>query len=274
MTSRRDVPAGRAGAPEEGLLSIAELVSRTGVPVATIHHYRRLGLLPPAREVSGRRLRYDERHVKAVLLVRRLRQRRLALDAIAAILPDLMAAGEEEAFRPGIWDEALAARGAADSAGARLITAATQQFIRQGYGAVSVNDVSDAAGLAKGTVYRHFASKERLFVAVVDAAVTDVLARFDRKLPGRARIDPPAAARLLGQALEPYAPLAVDLVAGALRRQPELAGAAAAAIGRIVAHVGACVRGRGDDEELGRAVMARALNQSVAGLLGSGARAD
>lgn len=247
-------------------MSTADLVARTGVPLATIHYYRRLGLLPPVEGGSPRRLHYGERHVQAILLVRRLRQRQLPLQAIAAILPDLMAA-EEEAFRPEMWDKALSDRGAQPASEVRLVSAATDAFIRHGYAEVAVGDVSSAAGLAKGTVYRHFASKEELFVAAVRAAVTAVLEKFDTRVPVGRRLTVAQAAAVLAEELGPYAPMAVDLIGGALRHRPEHEEAGRVALGRLVSHVGTRVRGAGDDAGLGQAVVTRALSDAVAAAL-------
>ncbi|MGZ4166912.1 MAG: TetR/AcrR family transcriptional regulator [Solirubrobacteraceae bacterium] len=48
----------------------------------------------------------------------------------------------------------------------RLLTAARQVIEEGGYGAASVLAIADRAGVAAGTLYRHFASKEELFVEV------------------------------------------------------------------------------------------------------------
>jgi AcrR family transcriptional regulator len=48
----------------------------------------------------------------------------------------------------------------------RLLTAARELIEEGGYGAASVLAIADRAGVAAGTLYRHFASKEDLFVEV------------------------------------------------------------------------------------------------------------
>jgi AcrR family transcriptional regulator len=48
----------------------------------------------------------------------------------------------------------------------RLLTAARELIEDGGYGAASVVAIAERAGLAAGTLYRHFASKEDLFVEV------------------------------------------------------------------------------------------------------------
>jgi AcrR family transcriptional regulator len=48
----------------------------------------------------------------------------------------------------------------------RLLAAARDVIEEGGYGAASVVAIADRAGVAAGTLYRHFASKEELFVEV------------------------------------------------------------------------------------------------------------
>jgi AcrR family transcriptional regulator len=48
----------------------------------------------------------------------------------------------------------------------RLLVAARQVIEEGGYGSASVLAIADRAGVAAGTLYRHFASKEELFVEV------------------------------------------------------------------------------------------------------------
>jgi AcrR family transcriptional regulator len=52
----------------------------------------------------------------------------------------------------------------------RLLEAAAEEFAAKGLDGANINEISLAAGLAKGTVYNHFASKEALFLAVVEEA--------------------------------------------------------------------------------------------------------
>lgn len=64
-------------------------------------------------------------------------------------------------------DEGLAARRQEE-----ILSAAAAAFARRGYPDTDVQEVAAAAGVAKGTVYLYFPSKERLFLATVDRAMT------------------------------------------------------------------------------------------------------
>jgi AcrR family transcriptional regulator len=54
----------------------------------------------------------------------------------------------------------------ASSTRERLLTAARELIEQGGYGAASVIAIAERAGVAAGTLYRHFVSKEELFVEV------------------------------------------------------------------------------------------------------------
>lgn len=50
----------------------------------------------------------------------------------------------------------------------RLLEAAAAEFAARGLDAANINEISLGAGLAKGTVYNYFPSKEALFLAVIE----------------------------------------------------------------------------------------------------------
>ena len=62
----------------------------------------------------------------------------------------------------------------------RLLRAARELIEEGGYGPASVVAIAERAGVAAGTLYRHFSSKEELFVevfrSVCDREVTAMLA--------------------------------------------------------------------------------------------------
>jgi len=50
----------------------------------------------------------------------------------------------------------------------RTLEAALELFSSQGFGATSMRQIADAAGLSVGNVYHHFASKEEIFQRLID----------------------------------------------------------------------------------------------------------
>jgi len=54
---------------------------------------------------------------------------------------------------------------------ARILEAATQLFLRDGYAATSIEAVLDASGGSKATLYSYFSTKDDLFRAVIQEAI-------------------------------------------------------------------------------------------------------
>jgi TetR/AcrR family transcriptional regulator, mexJK operon transcriptional repressor len=55
-----------------------------------------------------------------------------------------------------------------------IFDGAKSVFLRQGFGLATMDDVAAAAGVGKQTVYRHFKSKEALFVGLVGAMCAEI----------------------------------------------------------------------------------------------------
>ena len=54
----------------------------------------------------------------------------------------------------------------------RVIDVAVSEFAARGYSATNINDIAKNAGISIGAMYSYFASKEDLFLAVVNTAYT------------------------------------------------------------------------------------------------------
>jgi AcrR family transcriptional regulator len=220
---------------------LGELVERTGIPAPTIHHYVRRGLLPRPRRVSSNRFAYDRRHEHALLLIRVLRERRrLPLSVIRRVLPELLRLEQEQAFRPDMWDELVGAhlaRTGRRTPRARLLAAATETFAKRGYGDVNVDEIAAAAGIAKGSLYRHFRSKEELFFAAAESASEEVLRTFARA-SASGPIPERSAAATLARSLEPHLPIFMDLFTRATQRRPGYARAARRIFSEMAVGVG------------------------------------
>jgi AcrR family transcriptional regulator/predicted DNA-binding transcriptional regulator AlpA len=216
-----------------GQLGLSRLVDLTGVPAATLHHWLRLQLLPPPVRLGARRNVYDERHVRAARLIRVLREhRRLPLEEIAAVLPTLMEVDEQEAFRPEMWNAAIAAQIRQVQPAeppTELLDAAVAAFTQAGYAEVRVDDVCAAVGMAKGSFYRWFVSKDDAF----NAAVRHVGAKASHELSERELPKTPDdAVGLLVTVMAPHVPLLLEAGVRAVRGD---AGAAEALLGSVEA---------------------------------------
>ncbi len=239
-----ETPVGGAAADEPGgarsSMSVSQLAERSGVGVPSIHHYRRLGLLPPPVPVAANRFLYDERHVEALRVIRLLRERRgLSLSAIREVLPDVLVNGEQPAFHPDMWDAVLAMSEVGDDeqreVRARLLEVARAAFVAKGYAGVNVEQLCQRAGIAKGSFYRHFDSKDSVYAAAARSTVDMVgasVARWRRAMPIADAVDAVAAA------VEPVLPLLLEVVVRCAHGDGTVAGIVpevVAGIGRLVA---------------------------------------
>lgn len=168
------------------LLTLSDLVERTGVPASTIHHYRRTGAIPAPVSQSGNRFLYDETHVEALLRIRA---------HATADTPELRA---------------------------KLVSAAIDAFKTRSYAEVSVSDIAEAAGMAKGNVYRYFDSKEALLTEAITTLLSDTTARLQESLDSVGGVDgiqhdPDKSALMLGYVVADVLPMLLELGARAAK---------------------------------------------------------
>jgi AcrR family transcriptional regulator len=165
---------------------LSELVARSGVPASTIHYYRRAGLIPPPVREAANRFGYDERHLEALQRIR------------------AQASADEPECR------------------ARIVAAAIDAFRTRSYNEVTVSDIAEAAQMAKGTVYRYFASKEDLLTAAIETLLADTESRFESAVtalggPAGLREDPGKAAMVFGHLVAGVLPMLLELGARAAK---------------------------------------------------------
>jgi AcrR family transcriptional regulator len=194
-------------------MTLGRVVALSGVPASTVHHYRRLGLLPRPKPVGRGRFSYREVHVRALRLIRELREQRgLSLRQIKSVLPGLL-----EGKQP------LLPLASTEGPEARLIEAAFRLFSEpRGYASVAVSEIAAAAGVAKGSVYRYFPSKEALFTAVVEnlcQETADSFAQAVSDLGGAEGLasDPGKTALVFGRQIARAMPILLELGARAAR---------------------------------------------------------
>ncbi|WP_066370295.1 TetR/AcrR family transcriptional regulator [Herbidospora mongoliensis] len=113
----------------------------------------------------------------------------------------------------------------------KVIGAARELFVAQGYGATSLQEVADRAGVAVQTVYFVFRNKRTLFKDVVDTSIagdTEPVATMDREWFRAACAEPTAAGQLRAhvhgtrEILGRVAPI-MPLIAAAAATDPEIA---------------------------------------------------
>jgi AcrR family transcriptional regulator len=111
---------------------------------------------------------------------------------------------------------------------AAILDAATTVFLRNGYVGTSMDEIAALAQVSKQTVYKHFADKESLFIAIVDAAVEAAGDPVWEDATALAGTDDPAPAlralarRQLEQVMQPRLMQLRRLVIGEANRFPQL----------------------------------------------------
>jgi AcrR family transcriptional regulator len=106
----------------------------------------------------------------------------------------------------------------------RLLAAAVEVFVEQGYEGARLQDIARTAGLTTGAIYANFRGKDELLFAAIGARA-DV--EMDSLLEEAQDRNPRALLELLGDRLvgtRRQPPLLIDAIAAA-RRDDELAGA-------------------------------------------------
>ncbi|WNO76847.1 helix-turn-helix domain-containing protein [Streptomyces sp. AM8-1-1] len=112
-----------------------------------------------------------------------------------------------------------------------IVAAARDLFVAQGYGATSLQEVADRAGVAVQTVYFVFRNKRALFKDVVDTSIAgdaEPVATMDRDWFRAACAEPTAAGQLRAHVrgvrdiLGRVAPI-IPLIAAAAATDPEIA---------------------------------------------------
>src|SRR5258706_10705022 len=78
-----------------------------------------------------------------------------------------------------------------------IVAAAAKVFQKKGYHAATVQDIADAVGILKGSLYHHFKSKEELLYLIV----REPLARMYAGMGEIAASDRPAGEKLRGAIL-------------------------------------------------------------------------
>ena len=230
-------------APEPGHLTISELADRTGVSVYSIHHYRRLGLLPEPLAAARNRFYYDQCHIEALRAIRFLREtEHLPLATIRDLLPLLAGADDDAGYELVVRDmvEHLRRSGPALPP-ARLLSAARDSFARHAYDTVNVEDLCCEAGVAKGSFYRYFGSKEEIFVAAARSTVDAV----GEELSGSERLSDDEAVDALRRLLAPLVPLYLEVLAREMRGEQRMSGVFAGITDGLVSRIAPRLRARG-----------------------------
>lgn len=78
-----------------------------------------------------------------------------------------------------------------------VVAAATSAFAARGYYGTNTTEIAAAAGISQAYLYRLFANKEALFIAVLDAIKTDIRRNLDTAFDAATGNATPTAQRLV-----------------------------------------------------------------------------
>jgi AcrR family transcriptional regulator len=87
---------------------------------------------------------------------------------------------------PPLYQRQVTARPRSEAKRSRIIEIATQHFAEHGYHAARVGDIANSLGIAKGSIFQHFGSKDGLFFEVYKRAVRSFAKYLDAPVEVRA----------------------------------------------------------------------------------------
>lgn len=231
---------------QPALFGLSELTRRTGATKATIQHYLRLGLIPRPVVAGPRRFLYDSRHVRALELVKdmqategwSLSEISEAFTSLPGGLDSLLADDDPSGVvpigqHPRLSLAMLVEERAKCSPRSRLLRAAACAFSRKGVSRVHVDEIAEMAGVAKGTFYLYFDSKEELFLEAALYVAREVASEVRAAGNAKRASSLQDASGVLAQALAPRAGLFLELLAMAAAGRTEEKETACRALAEI-----------------------------------------
>ena len=164
----------------KGLAQAYEAETGKALSRPQVARYLKEGILPPPDEGGN----FDERHLERLRMIDHLRSRYgMSLRDISGLFGIIESArrddlGEEAEEEPQVTDRRD-----------RIIENATRLFAARGYHGTTIDEIVQATGIAKGTFYIYFDSKEELLVEVIKRLIDDTLKKIDRALKERGERD-------------------------------------------------------------------------------------
>lgn len=141
-----------------------------------VARYLREGILPPPDEGGN----FNEHHLERLRMIGYLRSRYgMSLRDISGLFGVIEQTREET-----LGEESEEGAQVTDRRD-RIIANATRLFAAKGYHGTTIDEIVQATGIAKGTFYIYFDSKEELLVEVIKRLIDDTLKRIDWALEER-----------------------------------------------------------------------------------------
>jgi AcrR family transcriptional regulator len=152
----------------------------TGVEVsaARAERYRRQRLIPPPLDKEGEE-RYSQVHLERLKMIEHLRGKYgMTVKDIAGIIGVMEMVPEHEPGGEASKKERDVSRRE------QIIRSASLLFESKGFDGTTIDDIVQAAGIAKGTFYIYFPNKDELLTQVIRRLIEDTLEVIEEKLEG------------------------------------------------------------------------------------------
>ncbi len=163
-----------------GLVKAFEVDTGSSLTRNQVNRYLKEGLLPQPEEGEF----FGEKHMERLRMIEHLRSRYgISLRDISGLFGVIVGAAAEEGS-----EEPEEVKLAVDRR-ERIIDNATELFATKGYHGTTVDEIVHATGIAKGTFYIYFHSKEELLVEVIKRLIDDTLEKIDTELEKREERD-------------------------------------------------------------------------------------
>ncbi len=145
--------------------------------LARLEQYKRYNLLPLPEIIRGEEV-YRKEHLKRIRTIEHLRYKYgMSLKDISSIL-SLVASFSEQ--KPGELGETVKEISRKE----QIIQSASVIFEAKGYDRTTIDDIAQAAGIAKGTFYIYFNNKEELLLEVIKKLVDQTIESIEAKSSG------------------------------------------------------------------------------------------
>ncbi|RJP26655.1 MAG: TetR family transcriptional regulator [Actinobacteria bacterium] len=156
-----------------GLVKAFEADTGSALTRSQVNRYLKEGLLPQPEEGET----FNENHLERLRMIEHLRSRYgISLRDISGLFGVIVGAAPGE-----VAEEPEEERQAVDR-GERIIANATELFAAKGYHGTTIDEIVQATGIAKGTFYIYFDSKEELLVEVIKRLIDNTLEKIDSEL--------------------------------------------------------------------------------------------
>jgi len=156
-----------------GLINAYESEAGSRMNRTQIGRYLKEGVLPQPDEGEV----FGQHHLERLRMIEHLRSRYgMSLRDISGLFGVIVSS------QPGEVSEEPEEEKQAVDRRERIVDNATELFAAKGYHGTTIDEIVQATGIAKGTFYVYFDSKEEILVEVIKRLIENTLARIESKL--------------------------------------------------------------------------------------------